>query len=142
MAEQSTSYTLSETARTEIDHWLAKFPAEQKRSAVIAALTVVQSEEGGSLTTPAMDAVAAYLDMPPIAVYEVGTFYSMFDLHPVGRHKISVCKNISCMLMGADDIVAHLQNKLAIKLGETSSDGRITLIWSRTLWSESRTKSA
>jgi len=128
MSQTEESYILSDTARAEIDHWLTKFPADQKQSAVIAALTAVQNELGGSLTNAAMDAVADYLDMPPIAVYEVGTFYSMFDLHPVGRHKISVCKNISCMLMGADDVVSHLENKLGIKLGETTTDGRITLI--------------
>ena len=118
---------LSEATRQEIDHWLAKFPPEQKASAVLAALTAVQDENGGALTTPLMDAVAGYLDMPRIAVYEVATFYSMFDLKPVGRHKVAICTNISCMLCGAEDIVSHVEKKLGIKLGETTRDNRITL---------------
>jgi len=118
---------ISPTARAEIDHWLAKYPEERKQSAVIAALTAVQHENGGSLTNELMDAVADYLDMPPIAVYEVASFYSMFDLEPVGRHKISVCTNISCMLCGGEKIVEHISTKLGIKLGETSSDGKFTL---------------
>lgn len=126
--DSSTTYVISDSACAEIDHWLSKFPAEQKQSAVLAALTRVQHDNGGSLTTPIMDAVAEYLDMPRIAVYEVATFYSMFDLEPVGRHKVSICKNICCFLGGADDIVAQVENKLGIKLGETTSDGRITLI--------------
>ena len=74
-----------------------------------------------------MDAVAEYLNMPPIAVYEVATFYSMYELEPVGRHKICVCTNISCMLCGSDNIVGRLTEKLGIKLGETTPDGRFTL---------------
>jgi NADH-quinone oxidoreductase subunit E len=118
---------LSEATRGEIDGWLAKYPPEQRRSAVIAALSTVQRENGGSLTTELMDAVADYLQIPRVTVYEVGTFYSMFDLEPVGRHKISVCTNISCMLRGAEDIVRHIEEKLGIRLGETTPDGRITL---------------
>ena len=118
---------LSEATRQEIDHWLAKFPPEQKASAVLAALTAVQDENGGALTTPLMDAVAGYLDMPRIAVYEVATFYSMYDLKPVGRHKVAICTNITCMLCGAEDIVSHVEKKLGIKLGETTRDNRITL---------------
>jgi NADH-quinone oxidoreductase subunit E len=118
---------LTDAARAEIDGWLAKYPPEQRRSAVIAALTAVQHEHGGSLTTELMDAVADYLQIPRVTVYEVGTFYSMFDLAPVGRHKVSVCTNISCMLRGAEDIVRHIEDKLGIRLGETTPDGRITL---------------
>jgi NADH-quinone oxidoreductase subunit E len=118
---------ISATARAEIDHWVAKYPEERKQSAVIAALTAVQHENGGSLTTELMDAVADYLDMAPIAVYEVASFYSMFDLEPVGRHKISVCTNISCMLCGGEKIVEHISTRLGIKLGETTSDGKFTL---------------
>jgi NADH-quinone oxidoreductase subunit E len=118
---------LSATARAEIDKWLAKYPAERKQSAVIAALTVVQDENGGSLTTELMDAVAEYLDIPAIAAYEVATFYSMFDLEPVGRHKISVCTNISCMLCGGEKIVEYISGKLGIGLGETTADGKIKL---------------
>ena len=118
---------LSEHARQEIDHWVAKFPAGKERSAVIAALQAVQHDNQGYLTTELMDAVAAYLDLPPIQVYEVATFYSMFETKPVGRHCVSVCTNISCMLCGADDIVGHLEQKLGIKLGESTPDGRVFL---------------
>ena len=118
---------LSDHAREEIDHWVAKFPAGKQRSAVIAALQAVQHENQGYLTTELMDAVAAYLDLPAIQVYEVATFYSMFETKPVGRHSVSVCTNISCMLCGADDIVTHLENKLGIKLGESTADGRVYL---------------
>ena len=118
---------LSDHTREEIDHWVAKFPAGKQRSAVIAALQAVQHENQGYLTTELMDAVAAYLDLPAIQVYEVATFYSMFETKPVGRHCVSVCTNISCMLCGADDIVTHLENKLGIKLGESTPDGRVYL---------------
>lgn len=118
---------LSQNARAHIDQWLKKYPTEQKQSAVIAALTFVQEEKGGWLTTELMDAVAAYLGMPKIAVYEVATFYSMFELEPVGKHKICVCTNISCMLCGSDDIVAYLKKKLGIGLGETTTDGKFSL---------------
>lgn len=119
--------TLSEHARAEIDEWLTRFPGDQKQSAVLAALTVVQHENGGYLTTPLMDAVADYLEMPRIAVYEVGSFYSMFELQPVARHCVAVCTNVSCMLTGADEILAHIEDKLQIGLGESTPDGRIFL---------------
>ena len=117
----------SYATKQAIDAWLQKYPSDQKRSAVLYALQVVQQENGGWLTTDLMDAVAAYLGMPNIAVYEVATFYSMFELSPVGKHKISVCTNISCMLGGCEALVSHLQEKLGIKLGETTPDGRFTL---------------
>jgi len=118
---------LSAHVRAEIDRWLAKYPEDQKRSAVLAALREVQHENGGYLTTELMDAVADYLGLPPIAVYEVATFYSMFETEPVGRHSISVCTNVSCMLCGADEIVKHIENKLGIKLGESTPDGKFFL---------------
>lgn len=118
---------LSAHARAEIDHWLTRYPPERKQSAVLAALREVQHENGGYLTTELMDAVANYLDMPPIAVYEVASFYSMFELKPVGRHSISVCTNISCMLRGGDAILAHLEKKLGVKLGESTADGKFYL---------------
>lgn len=111
----------------EIDSWIAKYPPEERKSAVMAALRIVQDQNGGWLTNDLMDAVAEYLHMPTIAVYEVATFYSMYELEPVGRHKICVCTNISCMLCGSDGIVDHLQKKLGIKLGETTPDKRYTL---------------
>ena len=118
---------LSEHARHEIDHWLAKFPADQKRSAVLAALREVQHENGGYLTVELMDAVASYLHLEAMDVYEVASFYSMFETKPVGRHSISVCTNISCMLRGADDIVAHVERRLGVKLGHSTPDGRFYL---------------
>ncbi|HQC73000.1 MAG TPA: NAD(P)H-dependent oxidoreductase subunit E [Candidatus Competibacteraceae bacterium] len=118
---------LSSHARAEIDHWVARYPVEQKQSAVLAALREVQHENGGYLTTELMDAVADYLDMPPIAVYEVASFYSMYELKPVGRHSVSVCTNISCMLRGGDAVLAHIERKLGIKLGESTPDGKFYL---------------
>jgi NADH-quinone oxidoreductase subunit E len=121
------SELLSEEVRAEIDHWVAKFPPDRKRSAVISALRAAQHHNDGYLTTPLMDAVAAYLELPPIQVYEVATFYSMFETKPVGRHHVSVCTNISCMLRGAQEVVAHVEKKLGIVTGESTPDGRIYL---------------
>lgn len=117
---------LSAHVREEIDHWLAKFPPDRKRSAVIAALHAVQHEHG-YLTQQTMDAVAEYLGLPPIQVYEVASFYSMFETRPVGRHHISVCTNISCMLCGGEEILAHVERRLGIKVGESTPDGRFYL---------------
>jgi len=119
---------LSEAVRKEIDHWLTKFPEDRRQSAVIAALTAVQEHGEGWLSVAQMDAVAEYLGMPKIAVYEVASFYSLFHTESVGRNKISVCNNISCMLCGGDEIIAHIENKLGIKIGETTPDKRITLV--------------
>lgn len=118
---------LSEHARKVIDAEIAKYPVDRKQSAILAALRDVQHENHGYLTLELMDAVAAYLEMPKIAVYEVATFYSMLETRPVGRHSVSVCTNISCMLCGADDIVEHIEKKYQVKLGESSADGRIYL---------------
>src|ERR1700742_5090267 len=118
---------LSDHVRAEIDHWVAKFPPDRKRSAVISALHAVQHENQGHLTTDLMDSVAEYLGLPNILVYEVASFYSMFETRPVGRHHVSICTNISCMLRGAEDIVAHCERRLGIKLGESTPDGRIYL---------------
>jgi NADH-quinone oxidoreductase subunit E len=118
---------LTPAGRAEIDQWLAKYPKDQKQSAVMSALRIVQDQNGGWLTESLMDAVAEYLDMPAIAVYEVATFYSMYELKPVGRHKICVCTNISCMLCGSDGIVGHLKKKLDIDFGETTADGKFSL---------------
>jgi NADH-quinone oxidoreductase subunit E len=118
---------LSEHTRHEIDIWVKKFPAGRQRSAVLTALRVTQHQNDGFLTTELMDAVAEYLGLPPIQVYEVASFYSMFETKPCGRHHVSICTNISCMLCGADDIVAHVEKRLGIKLGESTADGRIFL---------------
>ena len=127
MSDASGPVQLSAHVREEIDRWVEKFPAGKQRSAVIGALHAVQHENNGFLTPPLMDAVAEYLDLPPIQVYEVATFYSMFETKPVGRHSVSICTNISCMLRGADDIVNHVEAKLGIKTGESTPDGRIYL---------------
>ena len=108
---------LSDHAREEIDLWVARFPADQKRSAVISALKIVQHENQGYLNGGLMDAVAEYLDLQPIQVYEIASFYSMFETKKVGRHSISVCTNVSCMLCGSDDIVAYIEKKLGVKTG-------------------------
>jgi NADH-quinone oxidoreductase subunit E len=126
MSEQTTP-VLSDHAREVIDAWLAKYPPEQKRSAVLAALSEVQHENQGYLTTALMDAVADYLELPRIAVYEVASFYSMYETEPCGRHCVAVCTNVSCMLRGSDEIVAHIERKLGIGLGESTADGRIFL---------------
>lgn len=118
---------LSDESRADIDRWVAKYPPEQKQSAVMAGLRIAQEQNGGWLTNDLIEAVAAYLEMEPIAAYEVASFYSMYELSPVGRHKINICTNISCMLCGSDEVVEHLQNRLGIKLGETTEDGRFTL---------------
>ncbi len=117
---------LSPEVRARIDRWLAKYPADQKQSASMAALRIVQ-EVHGSLSTELMDAIADYLEMEPISVYEVATFYTMYDLKPVGRHKISVCTNVSCMLCGSSEIMKYLEEKLAIRRGQTTPDGKFTL---------------
>jgi NADH-quinone oxidoreductase subunit E len=121
------SVELSAHVREEIDHWVAKFPPDRKRSAVISALHAVQHENQGFLTPALMDAVAAYLGLPNIHVYEVASFYSMFETKPVGRHHVSVCTNISCMLRGSQEVVDHVEKKLGIKTGESTPDGRIYL---------------
>ncbi len=117
---------LSAEIRAQVDREIAKYPPDRRSSAVMAALRIVQ-EHHGWLSAELMGAVADYLDMPPIAVSEVATFYSMYDLKPVGRHKVCVCTNISCLLNGSDHIVAHLEQRLGVKLGETTPDGKFTL---------------
>ena len=124
--KKQTEAVLSDHAREEIDAWLARYPENQRRSAVLGALRAVQHEEG-YLSTPMMDAVAAYLRIPPMEVYEAASFYSMYELKPVGRHTIAVCDNVSCMLRGGDRIIEHIQNKLGIGLGESTPDGKFYL---------------
>ena len=118
---------LSGKVRKEIDTWVARVPDDKQRSAVISALQAVQHENNGYLTVELMDGVADYLNLPPIQVYEVATFYSMFETKKVGRHSISVCTNISCMLCGSGDIVAYMEKKLGIKTGESTADGKFYL---------------
>ena len=119
--------SLSPRICQEIDHWLKRYPADRKESAVLVALREAQHENNGYLTVELMDAVAEYLGMPQTSVYEVASFYSMFETKPVGRHCISVCTNISCMLNDSEQVVEHLQNKLGISLGESTPDGKFYL---------------
>jgi NADH-quinone oxidoreductase subunit E len=118
---------LSEQVRAEIDKWIAKYPSDQQQSAVLPALLIVQEHNNNWLSEELMDAVATYLNMPRIAVYEVATFYSMYNLKPVGKHQICVCTNISCMLAGCATITKHLKQKLGIGFNETTADGKFTL---------------
>ena len=121
------SVQLSAHVREEIDRWVAKFQPDRKRSEVISALHAAQHENHGYLTTALMDAVAEYLGLPPIQVYEVASFYSMFETKPGGRHHVSICTNISCMLRGSQAVVEYVEGKLGIKTGESTPDGRIYL---------------
>ena len=117
---------LSDDARSRIDREVAKYPADQKQSAVMSALAIAQDEHGW-LSTPLMDEVAGYLGMPPIAVYEVASFYEMYNLKPTGRFKLTICTNLPCALQGAAEAAEHLKKRLGIGFGETTSDGRFTL---------------
>lgn len=117
---------LSKKSQELIQHELAKYPPEQRQSALMAALRIAQDEHGW-LSGELIEFIAALLGVPPVRAYEVATFYSMYDLAPVGQHKILVCTNVSCMLRGSDEIVAHLETKLQVKFGETTADGRFTL---------------
>ncbi len=117
---------LTKESLTRIDREIAKYPAEQKQSAVMAALAIAQ-EEIGWLPKEAIEEVANYLEMPPMAAYEVASFYNMYDLNPVGKYKITVCTNLPCMLSGGIDAGEYLQNKLGIGFNETTADGKFTL---------------
>ncbi|MDZ7839533.1 MAG: NADH-quinone oxidoreductase subunit NuoE [Gammaproteobacteria bacterium] len=121
------SNVLSDEVRLEIDHSRAKFPEGRQQSALIEGLRAAQHENGGYLTPELIEAVAVYLELPPIKAQEIAAFYSMFEVNPVGRHSISVCTNVSCMLCGGNEILAHLENKLGIKVGESTPDDRIYL---------------
>jgi|TARA_B100001750_G_C15397841_1_gene540989 NADH-quinone oxidoreductase subunit E len=118
---------LNQHIKEEIDTWVQKFPQGKQRSAIIASLHSVQHFNQGFLTAELMNEVADYLDLPRIQVFEVATFYSMFNTEPVGIHEISICTNISCMLRGSDEILDHIQKRLSIKAGESTPDGKIFL---------------
>ncbi|MDH3326521.1 MAG: NAD(P)H-dependent oxidoreductase subunit E [Gammaproteobacteria bacterium] len=123
----SSKQELSSEVLAKIDSWTAKYPKDQRQSAVIPALHIVQDAYDGSLTSDLMDALAAYLGMPNISVYEVATFYSMYEHKPVGKNKLSVCTNISCMLRGSDNVLAHLKTRLGISVGEMTEDGKFSI---------------
>lgn len=125
--EQDQSGLLSDHVRGEIDQWMAKFPYEGRQSASLQALMAAQHENGGWVSAQLMDAVADYMDLPRVSIYEVATFYSMIETTPVARHSVSICTNISCMLAGADELVEHVEKRLGCKRGESTADGRIFL---------------
>jgi NADH-quinone oxidoreductase subunit E len=127
MTTETANRRLSAEALKKIDHWVAKFPPEGKRSAIIQALMIAQEHNGGWLSPELIDEVSDYLGVHRSYGYEVATFYSMFDLEPAGRHKVAICNNISCMLRGSEDIIAHAEKKLGIKRGESTADGRVKL---------------
>ncbi|MGQ4001832.1 NAD(P)H-dependent oxidoreductase subunit E [Francisellaceae bacterium CB300] len=118
---------ISLEAREDIDRVLTKFPEDQKKSAILEGLHILQDQNGGFLTDDLQTALAEYLDVSKVDVYEVATFYCMYDLAPVGKHKLNVCTNVSCMLNGAYELLSHIEKKLDIKPGQTTKDGRITL---------------
>lgn len=120
-------FILSDETKREIDHWLSKFPKDQRRSASLPSLLAVQEQNEGWLSTEAMDAVADYIGLAKIEIYEVATFYDMYELQPVGKHKIAVCTNVSCMLRGSDKILAAIKHKLDIAPGETTQDNKFFL---------------
>lgn len=117
---------LTPASLAQIDREIAKYPPDQRQSAVMSALRIAQVEKGW-LAIETMDFVADYLGMPAIAVYEVATFYTMYNTVPVGKYKVTVCTNISCMLTGAPEMVEHLKHRLGCGFGETSADGLYTL---------------
>ena len=121
------SYELSTRIKEEIERWKARFPKDRQRSAVISALHAVQHENRGFVTAEQMNAIADYLELPSIQVYEVATFYSMFQTKEVGRNEVAICTNVACMLRGADALVEHVESKLGLKLGESSEDGKVFL---------------
>lgn len=118
---------LSSELKQKLDHWLAKFPENQRRSAIIPALHEIQTSNQGSLTNDLIEAAADYIGIERISAFEVATFYSMFEMDKVGKKKLCLCTNISCMLTGSDEIHAHFKEKLGIDFGETSADGKFTL---------------
>jgi NADH-quinone oxidoreductase subunit E len=129
MAENNNgSAMLTEKTLKTIDHWVAKFPADKKRSALIQALMAAQVQNDGWVSRELAEAVAEYLELPTVWAHEVVSFYSMLHDEPMGRHTVNICTNISCWLNGAEDMLAHAEQKLGVKLGETTEDGRISLI--------------
>jgi len=124
---EALAMVLSEQAFKRIDRELAKFPADQRQSAVIASLAIAQ-EETGWISPEVMQTLADYIGMPAVAVQEVATFYNMFNTKPVGKHKITVCTNLPCVLSGGERAAHHLKQKLGIDYRETTADGNFTLV--------------
>ena len=126
-AQKNLIKLLPAAAIEEVERWIAKYPADKKRSAVMASLMIAQDNNAGYLSEELMDAVADYLEIPHMAAYEVATFYTLYNLEPVGEHVINVCTNISCMLRGSKEIVERLNQRLNIGFGETTADNKVTL---------------
>lgn len=125
--EGTPPFAFSEHALAECRAIIARYPEGRSKSALLPILHIAQAENHGWLSVNAMDAVAQVLGLQHIEVYEVASFYSMFNLHPVGRHVLDVCRTTPCMLRGSDDLIAHLEHKLGIHVGETTADGMFTL---------------
>ena len=117
---------ISKEALNKIDYELTKYPSSEKRSAIMSALRIAQQEKGW-LSTQLIEFVANYLEIPPVQAMEVATFYSMYNLKPVGKYKLMICTNLPCLLSGSTDTLEYLKNKLGIDVGETTSDGKYTL---------------
>jgi NADH-quinone oxidoreductase subunit E len=126
-AGEGAAVALSAHVREEIDRWVTRFPEGRQRSAVLAALRAAQHENDGFLTPALMEGIAEYLGLPSVQVYEVATFYSMFETEPCGRHHVSICTNVSCMLRGGEELLRHAEKKLGIRVGQSTPDGRIFL---------------
>jgi NADH-quinone oxidoreductase subunit E len=118
---------ITQDSKTQIDTWLAKYPKEQARSAIVSTLLILQEQNGGFLTEELMTAAAKYIGILPIEAYEVASFYDMYEFKFSGKHKIAVCTNASCMLRGSEAIVSHLEQRLECKMGQSSSDGQFFL---------------
>lgn len=118
---------LTDGTRAHIDHWLSKFPADRRRSAVLQGLHAAQEQNGGWLSDEIIAAVAKYIGIPPVWAYEVASFYSMLETEKVGRHNVAFCTNISCWLNGAQELVEHAETRLGCRLGESTADGRVYL---------------
>lgn len=127
MSAMAPVVTLSDAAKRKIDRELTKYPADQKQSAVMSALAIAQDEHGW-LPNELMEDVASYLGMPSVAVYEVATFYNMYNLKPMGKHKITVCTNLPCALSGGVDAAEYLKQKLGVGWKEMTADGRFTIV--------------
>lgn len=128
MEQTLDNVTLTPEVQQEIEHWLAKYPADRRQSAILSALMAAQEKMGkGSLTPGLIKAVADYIGVAEVTALEIATFYSMYEMKSVGKHKIGICTNISCKLRGSNEIVEHFEHKLGVKLGGTTSNGMFTI---------------
>jgi NADH-quinone oxidoreductase subunit E len=126
-SEGTPAFSFSEKGLAECKRLIARYPEGRSKSALIPILHIAQAENDGWLSVNAMDAVAQVLGLQHIEVYEVASFYSMFNLHPIGKHMLEVCRTSPCMIRGSDDIIAHIEKRLNIHVGETTKDGQFSL---------------